>query len=68
MAAKLVFLLLIVALILSVAILAAFWYFKETAELSHEQKMKQMEQTEQIFESEFEGDSIDRELEREKKR
>jgi len=68
MAAKLVILLLIVALILSVAILAAFWYFKETAELNHEQEMKQMEQTEKLFDTEFSGDNIDRELDKEKKR
>jgi len=68
MAAKLVILLLIVALILSVAILAAFWYFKEAAELNHEQEMKQMEQTEKLFDTEFSGDNIDRELDKEKKR
>jgi len=68
MAAKLVILLLIVALILSVAILAAFWYFKETAELNHEQEMKQMEQTEKLFDTEFSGGNIDRELNKEKKR
>lgn len=49
MAAKLVIFLLVVALVVSVATIAAFWYFKETAEMEHEREKKKMEQTEELF-------------------
>lgn len=64
MAVKLVLALLLLALILSVAIAAAFWYFRETAKFNHEEKMRRLERDEKMFTQ----DNIDRELEREKKR
>lgn len=50
MAVKLVLFLLVLAIVLSVALIAAFWYFKETAEMKHEQEMTKMEQAEELFE------------------
>lgn len=52
MVAKLVFGLLVLAFVLSVAVTAAYLYFREQAALEHEKEMKQMEQTEKLFEKE----------------
>lgn len=70
MVAKLALALVVVAIVISVAVIAAFWYFKETAELDHEKEMKRLERDEALFTSTDEDfdSSIDRELEREKKR
>lgn len=65
MAVKLILALIVVLVIISIAVAASFWYFKETAEMKHERELKQMEQTEALFEDE---DPIDRELEREENR
>ena len=66
MAAKLVFALLAIAFIISVAMVVAFLYFRDKAKMSHEKEMERLERDEKLFEHEFGGDSIDRELEREK--
>lgn len=43
MVVKLVIFLVILAIVLSVAVGAAFWYLKNRAELSHEERMKDKE-------------------------
>lgn len=52
MAAKLVLFLIILALIVAVAIIAAFYYFTRKEELEHEKELREMEQTEKLFEEE----------------
>jgi hypothetical protein len=42
-AVKLVIVLLVLAVVLSVAVGCAFWYFKNKAEMSHEEEMKDKE-------------------------
>lgn len=69
MVAKLAFALLAVAFIISVAIIASYLYFRDTAKMKHEKEMERIERDEKLFDSEFGSqDSIDRELEREKGR
>jgi len=68
MVAKLALALLAIAFVLSVAVIAAYLYFRDTAKMRHEKEMERIERDEKLFDSEFGGDSIDRELEREKKR
>lgn len=74
MAAKLVLALLALAVILSVAVIASFWYFKKRAEYKHEKEMlreeKRAELDEQLVEvaEQESGNSIDAELERERER
>lgn len=67
MAAKLIIAMVVLAIIVCVAVVAAFWYFNQHDERQHEKDLKQMEHTEKILESETQ-DPIDRQLEREKKR
>lgn len=43
MAVKLIALLLVLAIIVSVAVIGAFWYLKRRAELKHEQEMTEAE-------------------------
>lgn len=67
MAIKLALALTVVAFIIAVAIVATFWYLKESKEMQHEKEMERIERDEKLFDSEFgQQDSIDRELEREK--
>lgn len=67
MAAKLIFLLLVLALIVSITVLGVFWYFKRRAELSHERQMlrekKRAKLDEQALSIAEEESSIDAELE-----
>lgn len=64
MVAKLLLGLVILAIVISLAVLGTFWYLKNVHELEHEKEMRQLERDEALFEQ----DSIDRQLEREKKR
>lgn len=66
MVAKLALGLLAIAFVISVAVIVAYLYFRDTAKMRHEKEMERLERDEKLFESEFSGDSIDRELEREK--
>lgn len=72
MAVKLALLLLVIALIVSVAMLGAFWYLKRRAEMKHEKEMlreqKRAELDEQLVEVAESESSIERELDKEKKR
>lgn len=43
MVVKLIALLLVVAVVLSIAVGSAFWYLKNRAEMSHEERMKEKE-------------------------
>lgn len=67
MAVKLVLGLLALAFIISVAVIATFWYFTQRAKVQAELEKRRMEQTEAIFESEDLDSEIDRELERGKR-
>jgi len=53
MVVKLVALLLVLAVVLSVAVVASYWYLAKRAEQNHEKDMKKMEQTEKLFEDDF---------------
>lgn len=66
MAVKLVLFLLVLAIVLSLAVLAAFWYLDNRGEREHEKTLREMEQTHEML-SETETDPIDRELERGKR-
>lgn len=66
MAAKLVLAMVVLAIVVSVAVLAAFWYFKETAEMNHEKEMRRLERDEELFSNDSFDSEIDRELQREK--
>lgn len=68
MAAKALLLLAVVAIIVSVAIVAAFWYFNQESERDHEKDLKQMEHTERVMDIAERETSIDRELSRERER
>lgn len=68
MVAKLALGLVAVVFIVSVATVAAFWYFNQQSERRYKKDIRQMEQTEKIFEAEGLDDPIDRELEQEKDR
>lgn len=65
MAAKLVFGLLAVAFVISVAVVVAYRYFDNQAERRHEKQMMREEHRHEEM-SEISTDPIDRELEREK--
>lgn len=64
MAVKLVFLLIVLAVILSVAVIAAYRYFDNQAERNHEKEMLRERRDAELLTGDT--DSIDRELEREK--
>ena len=51
----------VLAVLLALVIVAAFRYFNEEAERSHERELRQMEQTDRILD-ETSTDPIDREL------
>lgn len=63
MVAKLVLVLVVLAVVVSLTTLAAFWYFDQEGERAHERELREMEQTDEIIDAM--DDSIDRELERE---
>jgi hypothetical protein len=66
MVAKLVLALIAIVLIVGIATIAAFLYFREKEQHRHETEMRRLERDEKLFDSEFgEQDSIDRQLERE---
>lgn len=65
MVVKVALAMLAVAFIISVAMVVAFLYFRDTAKMQHEKEMERIERDEKLFEHEFSGDSIDTELERE---
>lgn len=65
MVAKLVLGLVVLAIVFSVAVIAAYRYFDRQAERNHEKEMERMERDEKLFEG-LNDDPIDRELEREK--
>lgn len=50
MAVKVVLALLVLAIVISVAMVMAFKYFERKAELDHEKELQEMEQTEKLFE------------------
>ena len=49
MAAKLVIVLLVLTIIIALVVGAAFLYFKRKAELSQEERLKEMEHQQEIF-------------------
>lgn len=67
MAAKLVFGLLAVAFVLSVAVIAAYRYFDNQADRRHEKEMVREEHRHEEM-SDLNTDPIDRELEREREK
>jgi len=58
MAAKLVFALIAVVIIVAVAMALAFWHFNQESERSHEKDMKQMEQTDDLIEMAENNDDL----------
>jgi CHASE3 domain sensor protein len=64
MVAKLALVLFVLAVVVSLTTLAAFWYFNQESEREHERELREMEQTDEILDAM--DDSVDRELEREK--
>lgn len=48
MAAKLVFALIALTIIISVAVIASYWYFDRQAERSHEREQAQLDHTEHM--------------------
>lgn len=49
MVVKLVLFMVILAIVLSIAVVASFWYLKHRAEMKHEKDLEEMEQTERLF-------------------
>lgn len=72
MVAKLVIGLVVLTVLVAVAVIASFWYFKHRAEMKHDREMAREERRadldEQLVEVAESETGIDAELEREKKR
>lgn len=66
MVARLAILLLVLAAVISVGLIMIFWYFNQKDERRHEKDMEQLERDKELFSNEY--DSIDRQLDQEKKR
>jgi len=50
MVVKLVALLLVVAIVLSVAVIASYWYLAKRAEQEHEKELRELENQQKLFE------------------
>jgi len=53
MVVKLVFVLLVLAIVLALCVIAAYRYFDNQAEREHEKELREMEQREKLFDDEF---------------
>ena len=62
MAAKLVIALIVLTIIVALVVAATFLYFREKEKHNHEKEMRRMDRDEAVLA----GDSIDRELERDR--